>query len=42
MDGADLPAFVVAEFRKFLRCGVLAHGFARAYQAFSAGTFGIG
>jgi hypothetical protein len=28
-DGAGLPAFVVAEFRKFLRCGVLAHGFAR-------------
>ena len=28
-DVAGLPAFVVAEFRKFLRCGVLAHGFAR-------------
>ena len=28
-DGAGLPAFVVSEFRKFLRCGVLAHGFAR-------------
>ena len=28
-DGAGLPTFVVAEFRKFLRCGVLAHGFAR-------------
>lgn len=28
-DGAALPAFVVGEFRKFLRCGVLAHGFAR-------------
>ena len=24
-----LPPFVVAEFRKFLHCGVLAHGFAR-------------
>jgi hypothetical protein len=24
-----LPPFVVAEFRKFLRSGVLAHGFAR-------------
>ena len=24
-----LPPFVVNEFRKFLRCGVLAHGFAR-------------
>ncbi len=23
------PGFVVREFRKFLRCGVLAHGFAR-------------
>jgi hypothetical protein len=28
-DGSGLPAFVTAEFRKFLRCGVLAHGFAR-------------
>ena len=28
-DGVGLPAFVVGEFRKFLRCGVLAHGFAR-------------
>ena len=28
-DGVGLPAFVVSEFRKFLRCGVLAHGFAR-------------
>jgi hypothetical protein len=28
-DGAGLPAFVRAEFDKFLRCGVLAHGFAR-------------
>jgi Putative transposase/Transposase zinc-binding domain len=28
-DGVGLPSFVVAEFRKFLRCGVLAHGFAR-------------
>lgn len=28
-DGAGLPAFVVVEFRKFLRCGVPAHGFAR-------------
>jgi hypothetical protein len=24
-----MPPFVVAELRKFLRCGVLAHGFAR-------------
>jgi len=28
-DGAGLPGFVVNEFRKFLRCGVLVHGFAR-------------
>jgi hypothetical protein len=28
-DGSGLPGFVVNEFRKFLRCGVLAHGFAR-------------
>jgi hypothetical protein len=28
-DGAPLPAFVEQEFREFLTCGVLAHGFAR-------------
>ena len=28
-DCSGLPPFVTAEFRKFLRCGVLAHGFAR-------------
>jgi hypothetical protein len=28
-DGVGLPSFVRAEFDKFLRCGVLAHGFAR-------------
>ncbi len=28
-DGGGVPGFVVKEFRKFLRCGVLAHGFAR-------------
>lgn len=28
-DGVGLPSFVIREFRKFLRCGVLAHGFAR-------------
>ena len=28
-DGSGLPGFVVNEFRKFLRCGVLGHGFAR-------------
>jgi hypothetical protein len=28
-DGTPLPAFVEQEFRDFLTCGVLAHGFAR-------------
>lgn len=28
-DGASLPIFVEQEFRDFLTCGVLAHGFAR-------------
>jgi hypothetical protein len=28
-DGVGLPSFVDSEFRKFLRYGVLAHGFAR-------------
>ncbi|MCI0345365.1 MAG: hypothetical protein L0221_07965 [Chloroflexi bacterium] len=28
-DGSGLPGFVVNEFRKFLRCGVLSHGFPR-------------
>src|SRR5689334_2396084 len=28
-NGVGLRAFVVGKFRKFLRCGVLAHGFAR-------------
>ena len=28
-DGSGLPGFVVHELRKFLRCGVLSHGFAR-------------
>ncbi|MGH7393892.1 MAG: transposase zinc-binding domain-containing protein, partial [Candidatus Rokuibacteriota bacterium] len=28
-DGVPLPAFVEQEFRDFLTCGVLAHGFAR-------------
>jgi len=27
-DGGSLPGFVVNEFRKFLWCGVLAHGVA--------------
>jgi hypothetical protein len=28
-DGAGLPEFIVREFRVFLACGILAHGFAR-------------
>ena len=28
-DGLSLPEFVEQEFRDFLTCGVLAHGFAR-------------
>ena len=28
-DGAGLPEFITREFREFLTCGVLAHGFAR-------------
>jgi hypothetical protein len=28
-EGARLPAFIEQEFRDFLTCGVLAHGFAR-------------
>ncbi len=28
-QGAHLPRFVVTEFRRYLDCGVLAHGFAR-------------
>ena len=28
-EGEGLPGFVVNEFRKFLRCGVMSHGFAR-------------
>ena len=28
-DGAGLPEFIAREFREFLTCGVLAHGFAR-------------
>jgi hypothetical protein len=28
-DGAPLPGFVEQEFREFLTCGILAHGFAR-------------
>ena len=28
-DSAGLPQFIEREFREFLTCGVLAHGFAR-------------
>ena len=28
-DGAGLPGFVVAEFERYLACGILANGFAR-------------
>jgi hypothetical protein len=28
-DGGSLPWFVERELRQYLRCGVLAHGFAR-------------
>ena len=28
-DGSGLPRFVEQEFREFLTCGVLAHGFTR-------------
>ncbi len=31
-DGAGLPEFISREFREFLTCGVLAHGFARGRQ----------
>ena len=30
-EGRPLPDFVVQEFEKFLRCGILAHGFARVH-----------
>ena len=29
-DGGPLPPWVEGEFRRFLACGILAHGFARA------------
>ena len=28
-DGSGLPRFVIAEFERYLRCGILAYGFAR-------------
>jgi hypothetical protein len=36
-DGVGLPPFVTAEFRKFLHCGVLAHGFASSRQELENG-----
>jgi hypothetical protein len=29
-QGEDVPAYVEREFRRYLECGILAHGFARA------------
>ena len=29
-DGASAPAVTEREFRRYLECGILAHGFARA------------
>lgn len=29
-DGAGLPGFVISGFERYLACGILAHGFARA------------
>jgi hypothetical protein len=37
-DGLGLSTFVVDEFRKFLRCGVLVHGFTRVRCADCAAT----
>jgi len=30
-DGGSLPGFVVAEFERYLSCGILANGFARVH-----------
>jgi hypothetical protein len=37
-DGDGVPQYVEGEFRRYLECGILAHGFARARVAGSAGT----
>jgi len=37
-DGEAPPAHVEWTFRRHLECGILAHGFARAYCATSAST----
>lgn len=30
-DAEAVPAYVEREFRRYLECGILAHGFARAF-----------
>ena len=30
-DGGSLPGFVIAEFERYLSCGILANGFARVH-----------
>jgi hypothetical protein len=37
-EGASVPQYVEREFRRYLECGILAHGFARARLAVSADT----
>jgi hypothetical protein len=37
-QGEDVPAYVEREFRRYLECGILAHGFARARLAGTADT----
>ena len=36
--GTTAPAATDREFRRYLECGILAHGFARAWLAPTAGT----
>lgn len=31
MEAGDVPSYVITAFRKYLACGILAHGFARAW-----------
>ena len=37
-DGDGVPPYVERELRRYPECGILAHGFARARAAGSAGT----
>jgi hypothetical protein len=37
-DEGGVPQYVEGEFRRYLECGILAHGFARARVAGNAGT----